>query len=149
MLLVYRFGERIVRVFPEHVQAIYARFAHGTFASLRGIPFIGVLTILAWSAEAGRLFFVMQSLDVAVGPLAALFTVAAVSLALIVPTPGGLGGVEAAFVLVLGVFGVSVPVALTIALLDRLISYYSLIVFGFPAFLLTKRGTGHGGRSRP
>jgi uncharacterized protein (TIRG00374 family) len=101
---------------------------------------VALLTVLAWSAEAGRLYFVMQSLDLGIGPLAALFTVAAVSLSLIVPTPGGLGGVEAAFVLVLPVFGVAKNDALLVAILDRLISYYSLILFGLPAFLLTKRG---------
>ena len=117
------------------MQAIYAKFAHGTFASLsslKGLPLLILLTILAWSAEAGRLYFVMQALDVHLGPLAALFTVAAISLALIVPTPGGLGGVEAAFAGVLAVFGVPLQIALAVALLDRLISYYSLILFGLP-----------------
>ena len=141
MVGMYLYGERVVAFFPERVQAIYGRFAHGTFASLKGFPLIVVLTVLAWSCEAGRLYFVMQALHVGLGPLAALFTVAAISLALIVPTPGGLGGVEAAFAGVLAIFGVPFQVAVTVALLDRLISYYSLIVFGLPAFLFTKRGT--------
>ncbi|MBI3970140.1 MAG: flippase-like domain-containing protein [Chloroflexi bacterium] len=140
MLLIYRFGERLVSFFPDKVQANYTKFAHGTFSSLKNPPVLGVLTLLAWAAEAGRLYFVMQALHVGIGPLAALFTVAAISLALIVPTPGGLGGVEAAFVGVLAVFGIPLQLALAVALLDRLISYYSLIAFGLPAFLLTRRG---------
>lgn len=143
LLVAYRFGARLVAFFPTRVQEIYERFAHGTFSSfsLRSAPLLVVLTILAWSAEAARLYFVVSALDVpGIGPLAALFTVAAISLSLIVPTPGGLGGVEAAFVLVLAVFGVDRSLAVAVALLDRLISYYSLIVFGFPAFILTKRG---------
>ena len=142
MVVTYRFGGRLVSYFPPRVQEVYSRFAEGTFSSLapRSFPALGFLTILAWSAEAARLYFVMQALDVNIGPLAALFTVAAVSLSLIIPTPGGLGGVEAAFVLVLAVFGVDKSLAVAVALLDRLISYYSLIIFGFPAFLLTKRG---------
>jgi uncharacterized protein (TIRG00374 family) len=140
MIVAHRYGERIMTVFPETVQSIYRRFAHGTFSSLKNLPLLACLTILAWAAEAGRLYFVMQALNVSLGPLVALFTVAAVSLALIVPTPGGLGGVEAAFALVLTGFGVPVPLALAVALLDRLISFYSLVVCGFPAFLLTKRG---------
>ncbi len=40
----------------------------------------------------------------------------------------------------LAVFGVDKSLALAVALLDRIISYYSLILFGFPAFLITKRG---------
>jgi glycosyltransferase 2 family protein len=147
MLCAYFLGERVVAFFPGRIQDAYARFAHGTFASLRARswPGLATLTVLAWSAEAARLYFVMQALQVPAlqanaGPLAALFTVAAVSLSLIIPTPGGLGGVEAAFVLVLAVFGVDKSLAVTVAFLDRLISYYSLIVFGFPAFLVTKRG---------
>jgi uncharacterized protein (TIRG00374 family) len=144
MALTYWYGERVVAFFPRRVQEVYARFAHGTFASLfasrRHVPVIAVLTVLAWSAEAGRLYFVMQALHVGLGPQAALFTVAAISLSLIVPTPGGLGGVEAAFAAVLSVFGVPLHAAVAVALLDRLISYYSLILFGLPAFFLTKRG---------
>lgn len=140
MAVLYRFGERLVALFPASAQAVYAKFAHGTFSSLKGIPVLSALTVLAWGAEAGRLYFVMQSLHLGLGPLAALFTVAAISLALIVPTPGGLGGVEAAFAGVLAVFGVPPAVALAVALLDRIISYYSLIIFGLPAFLCTKRG---------
>ena len=140
MWILYRYGERLVRFFPARVQEYYERFAHGTFSSLNPLPLVIVLTVLAWSAEAGRLFFVMKSLHVPVGPLGALFTVAAISLALIAPTPGGLGAVEAAFVAILAVFGVSVQVALAVALLDRLISYYSLIIIGLPTFLISKRG---------
>jgi uncharacterized protein (TIRG00374 family) len=143
LVVIYRFGDRIAAHFPETVQTVYRKFAHGTFASLssiRGLPILILLTILAWGAEAGRLYFVMQALHVDLGPLAAFFTVAAISLALIVPTPGGLGGVEAAFAGVLAVFGVPLQVALAVAVLDRLISYYCLILFGLPAFLLTKRG---------
>lgn len=140
LAVLYRYGERLMTSFPASVQAVYAKFAHGTFSSLKGIPILGLLTVLAWGAEAGRLYFVMESLQVGLGPLAALFTVAAVSLALIVPTPGGLGGVEAAFAGVLAVFGVPPATALAVALLDRMISYYSLILFGLPTFLFTKRG---------
>ncbi|HEU5319002.1 MAG TPA: lysylphosphatidylglycerol synthase transmembrane domain-containing protein [Chloroflexota bacterium] len=143
MIAAYFFGSRLAAFFPNRVQVIYERFAHGTFSSftLRSAPLLVLLTILAWSAEAARLYFVVSALDVpGIGPLAALFTVAAISLSLIVPTPGGLGGVEAAFVLVLAVFGVDRSLAVAVALLDRVISYYSLIIFGFPAFILTKRG---------
>jgi uncharacterized protein (TIRG00374 family) len=143
LFVTYRFGERVMAFFPHSIQEVYRRFAHGTFSSfsLRSAPVLAILTVFAWSAEAARLYFVVRALDVpGVGPLAALFTVAAISLSLIMPTPGGLGGVEAAFVLVLAVFGVDRSLALAVALLDRIISYYSLIVFGFPVFLITKRG---------
>jgi uncharacterized protein (TIRG00374 family) len=140
MFVVYQYGERLIRFFPHRIQDVYGKFAHGTFNSLHPAPPVLLLTALAWGAEAGRLFLVMKALHVPVGPLGALFVVAAVSLALIAPTPGGLGAVEAAFVAILSVFGVSLQVALAVALMDRLISYYSLIALGLPTFLLSKRG---------
>jgi uncharacterized protein (TIRG00374 family) len=142
MIVAYFLGERLANYLPERLQTKYRAFAHGTFAALtpRNLPLLAILTVLSWSAEAGRLFFVMRALGLTIGPMGALFTVAAISLALIAPTPGGLGAVEGTFVLVLGVFGVAAPLALAVAVLDRLISYYSLIVIGLPAFLVTKRG---------
>jgi len=107
MFVLYRYGERLMRFFPHRIQDVYAKFAHGTFNSLHPAPPVLLLTVLAWGAEAGRLFFVMKALHVPVGPVGALFIVAAISLALIAPTPGGLGAVEGAFVIVLAVFGVS------------------------------------------
>ena len=140
MVVVYRYGERLVRFLPHRFHDVYDKFAHGTFSSLNPVPTIALLTGLAWTAEAGRLFFVMKALHVGLGPLEALFTAAAISLALIAPTPGGLGAVEGAFVLILAVFGIGSQVALAVAVLDRLISYYSLILIGLPTFLLSKRG---------
>jgi glycosyltransferase 2 family protein len=140
MLIMYRYGERVMSFAPQRFREAYSRFAHGTFSAFKRLPIVSALTLLAWAAEAGRLFFVMRALNVGVGPVSALFTAAAISLALIVPTPGGLGGVETAFVLVLAVFGIDKELAVAVAFLDRIISYYSLIVFGFPAFLVTKRG---------
>jgi uncharacterized protein (TIRG00374 family) len=140
MLAAYRYGERLMRFFPHRVQHIYSQFAHGAFRSLHPAPPVLALTALAWFAEAGRLFWVMKALHVGIGPLGALFIMAAISLALIAPTPGGLGAVEAAFVAILAVFSVPLQVALAVALMDRLISYYALILIGLPTFLLSKRG---------
>ena len=47
------------------------------------------------------------------------------------PTPGGLGAAELAIVAALALIGKSGEIAIAAALLDRLISYWSLILFGF------------------
>ncbi len=140
LFLMYRFGDRVMRMFPPRIHETYQRFAAGTFASFKNIPLLMLYTGLAWASEAGRLYCVIRSLGVAITPLEALFIVAAISLALIVPTPGGLGGVEAAFLGVLPLFGVATQVAVVVAFMDRLISYYGIIAAGLPAFVLSRRG---------
>ena len=138
--VMHRYGSVIVRVLPARIQETYHRFAGGTFASFRNPHVLALLTALAWASEAGRLYCVVRSLGVAITPVESLFTVAAISLALIIPTPGGLGGVEAAFIGVMPLFGVPPSVAIVVAFLDRLISYYGIIATGLPAFVLSRRG---------
>ena len=138
--VMYRYGSIIMRMFPKRIHETYDRFADGTFASFRNPHILAILTAMAWASEAGRLYCVVRSLGVAISPVESLFTVAAISLALIIPTPGGLGGVEAAFLGVMPLFGVPAQVAIVVAFLDRLISYYGIIATGLPAFVLTRRG---------
>jgi uncharacterized membrane protein YbhN (UPF0104 family) len=140
--IMYRYGAAIMRLFPGRIQEVYGRFAGGTFASFRHPHILAALTALAWASEAGRLYCVVRSLGVQITPVQSLFTVASISLALIVPTPGGLGGVEAAFIGVMPLFGVEASVAIVVAFLDRLISYYGIIATGLPTFVLTQRGRG-------
>jgi hypothetical protein len=56
-------------------------------------------------------------------------------------TPGGLGLVEGGIIGVLSsaLFAVAAPVAVAVALLDRVINYWSIIVFGFVLYLVSKR----------
>jgi glycosyltransferase 2 family protein len=54
-------------------------------------------------------------------------------------TPGGVGVVEGAVTVALGLFLNDPTLALSIALLDRLINYWSLVVGGFVLYLVSKR----------
>jgi hypothetical protein len=54
-------------------------------------------------------------------------------------TPGGIGLVEGAVVGVLKLFGVDDNTAISIALLDRLINYWSIVIGGFIVYLLSRR----------
>jgi glycosyltransferase 2 family protein len=53
-------------------------------------------------------------------------------------TPGGMGVVEGAVTLALGLF-VDHQLAISIALLDRLINYWSLIAGGLVLYLISRR----------
>jgi len=139
LALMHWQGPRVVRLFPARFQDLYHRFAAGAFASFQHLPFVGVLTFLAWSCEIGRLAIVAHALGVALPFPAVLVVLSGASLLLTVPTPGGIGAVEVGLAALLTLFGVSPATALAVALLDRLISYWGLIAAGLPTYLFSKR----------
>ena len=148
------FGRQIiVRLpFPHQVLELYDRFEEGVFGALvaKHLPSLGVMTGFIWMTEALRLYLIVQALsfaDVSLGLSGAVFVALIGSLLTAVPlSPAGLGIVEAGVVGVLHVaYGVPLPEATAIALLDRVISVFSIIVFGSIAYALSPlpRGMGH------
>jgi glycosyltransferase 2 family protein len=147
------FGRRIiVRLpLPHQVLELYDRFEEGVFGALvvRHLPSLSVMTGLIWMTEALRLYLVVQALgfaDVSLGLSGAVFVALIGSLLTAVPlSPAGLGIVEAGVVGVLHVaYGVPLPEATAIALLDRVISVFSIIVFGSIAYALSSKPRGLG-----
>ncbi len=109
---------------------------------------------MIWLTEGIRLFFVVQALGfagVSMGLSGAIFVALIGSLLTAVPlSPAGLGIVEAGVIGVLTVaYGVSLPEATAIALLDRVISVFSVIVFGSIAYALSKKPSGTGWIPQP
>ncbi len=153
LLTMRNFGRRIIIALPLPHQVIdlYDRFEEGVFGALvtRQLPGLGVLTGFVWMTEALRLFLVVQALgfaDVSLGLSGAVFVALIGSLLTAVPlSPAGLGIVEAGVVGVLHVaYGVPLPEATAIALLDRVISVFSIIVFGSIAYALSSKPRGLG-----
>lgn len=147
------FGRRIIVALPlpHQVLELYDRFEEGVFGALvaRRLPRLGLLTGLIWMTEALRLFLVVQALgfaDVSLGLSGAVFVALIGSLLTAVPlSPAGLGIVEAGVVGVLHVaYGVQLPEATAIALLDRVISVFSIIVLGSIAYALSPKPRGMG-----
>jgi len=147
------FGRRIIVALPlpHQVRDLYERFEEGVFGALaaRQLPALGLLTGLIWMTEALRLFLVVQALgfaDVSLGLSGAVFVALIGSLLTAVPlSPAGLGIVEAGVVGVLTVaYGVPLPEATAIALLDRVISVFSIIVFGSIAYAISPKPRGLG-----
>ena len=145
------FGRRILNVLPTppRVLELYERFEEGVFVAiaLRQLPFLGVLTGSIWMTEALRLFFVVHALnfaDVELGLSGAVFVALIGSLLTAVPlSPAGLGIVEAGVVGVLTVaYGVPLAEATAIALLDRVISVFSIIVLGSIGYLVSSKPRG-------
>src|ERR1700724_1830172 len=143
-LLVVRYSEgRVSRYLPERLRAQAARFKHGLLSAFAGrLPLLLGLTILVWMAESARLFLVVQALPLHISlSLAQIMFIALVaSLLTTIPAlPGGLVLVEGGIIAVLVFFGLTASKAFTVAILDRIISYWSLIAVGLVVFLLSHR----------
>lgn len=131
-LAVYYVAPRIGRFFPREVRRIGRLFREGVLHSFRALPEAGPETVLIWLAEAARLAFVLAALRLELPISGVIFVAVASSLLTTVPlTPAGFGFVELAVVYVLTTgFGLATHDAIAVAVLDRLVSVFSVIVVG-------------------
>ncbi len=131
-------GQRLLRLLPEAVFHRYESFRTGTVNSFNNLHLLVPLTALVWAMESGRLALVVYALGdgSSLGAAQLLLIALVAALLTTVPfLPGGLGLVEAGMVGVLvSVGGLSREAALSIALLDRSISYGSVVVVGAVVF---------------
>ena len=120
---------------PERIEAVYHRFHQGTMGSFGRLPLVFGLGVLSWMCEVGRLFFVLKALGVSVATGLVLFVPMASGLLSALPlTPGGLGIVETVVSGLLTVELDDVGVAVAVVLVDRSISYASIIATGGTMF---------------
>jgi uncharacterized protein (TIRG00374 family) len=155
LLFLRRVGARLLAILPlprkQTILELYERFEEGVFGAIgrRALPRLLVLTGLIWMTESLRLWFVVQALgfpDVSLGISGAVFVALIGSLLTAVPlSPAGLGIVEAGIIGVLTlVYNVPLAEATAIALLDRVISVFSVIIFGSIAYVLSPKPRGEG-----
>ena len=134
-------GQRFLRLLPEAVFHRYESFRMGTVESFRDLPVLVALTAMVWALESGRLALVVYALGDggSLGAAQLLLIALVAALLTTVPfLPGGLGLVEAGMVGVLvSVGGIGRDAALSIALLDRSISYGSVVAVGAVVFAAT------------
>ena len=141
LLLMRGYGARLARFLPNRFEPAYHRFQKGTLGSLGQLRLVFLLGLVSWLLEVGRLYFVVQALGMDVPVALVLIVALGHAILSTVPTPGGIGAVEP------GVTGLLVlwlerSDAVSVALVDRSITYLSIIVFGGLAFLawqLTRR----------
>ncbi len=153
VLLLMRHQDSIIQRFlPERMRERYSRFNEGTLGSFRSLPYISFLTVLTWLSESARLLFVTWALGVHISDnpvneaLAIVFiALASAALTALPVTPGGLGLVEAlivkAFSWSAAASGAHIAndVVWSIAILDRSISYGSIVVFGLIVYYITAK----------
>jgi hypothetical protein len=155
LLFLRNVGGRLLAALPlprkQTILELYERFEEGVFGAigLRALPRLLVITGLIWMTESLRLWFVVQALgfpDVSLGLSGAVFVALIGSLLTAVPlSPAGLGIVEAGIIGVLTlVYNVPLAEATAIALLDRVISVFSVIILGSIAYVLSPKPSGEG-----
>jgi uncharacterized membrane protein YbhN (UPF0104 family) len=124
------------KLVPERFVRQYHDFHDAIFACLRrpALP-IGI-SLGIWAADGLRLFLVAKSLGADLSITLAVFVALMSALLTTLPiTPAGLGVVEAAVVVVLKLVDVHADLASSIAILDRVIGYWSLIVVGIALYM--------------
>lgn len=131
--LITQRRSNIAKVLPNRVKHFFLKFEEGLSEALvlRAIPAVFVYTLFIWFFESARLLFVILALGLKSSIAIIIFTALSASLLTSLPiTPAGLGAVELAIVAMLGFAGVDSDSAMSAALLDRFISYWSILIFG-------------------
>ncbi len=143
-------GESLARWLPTRFQTHYLKFQHGTLNSFRGrdLPVQILLGVLGWLMEVLRFYFVAQAMGLDMAMSIAMFAALANAIMTTIPVPGGLGFVETTLVAVLLLVGLSDTDAFTLTLLDRSISWLSIVGIGGVVFLvMTVRRTAANNRA--
>jgi uncharacterized protein (TIRG00374 family) len=139
LLSVRRFRKVFERIVPKRLHAYYFSLEHGLVGSFRQLPLLIFYSAIGWVIEGVTLYLVTAAVGHPVPVADALVVALVVSLLTTIPvTPGGLGYTEAGLVLMLGWLGIDVYTAGAITLLFRIITYWSIVVFGFILFVLDR-----------
>lgn len=131
---------RLEHCIPTRVRDQYVRLHDGLFASLRKPTGFILISLVIWLSEGLRLYLVSSALGADITPSTALFVALLSTLLTAIPiTPAGLGIVESAMVVMLRLVDVNVSLAASVALMDRVVGYWSLIVVGLVLYVRRMR----------
>ena len=138
ILLFMRFyGIKLASVLPVRFRRAYQDFQNSTLGSFKNLCVLVFLGTLGWLLEIARLYFVIESLGLSVSlPLIVIVALGS-SILSTVPTPGGIGAVESGVTALL-MISLGRPESLAITLLDRSITYLSVVILGGAAFLIAQ-----------
>lgn len=130
-------GERIARIVPRRFQSQYLEFQSATLENVKGprVVWQFILGVLGWVCEVARFYFVAQALGLDMALSIAMFAALANATLSTAPIPGGFGLVETGLIGILLLTGVSDTDAFTLTVLDRAISWVSIVVLGSIPFV--------------
>jgi uncharacterized protein (TIRG00374 family) len=130
----------LVRLIPQSWRGRVKLFRSGLFRSTSLLPLALSMTLLIWLSEALRLYFVFLAFGIEAGFMVALFISQAALIVMAIPlSPAGLGLVEILMLKILASTGLTSDMAGALTIVDRLISYWSLLALGGIGYLTSAR----------
>ena len=133
-------GGLLRKLIPQKFRNYYESFRQGLFRSPKKIPLVALESLVIWLSEAARLFLVALALGARIDFLLAVFISQASLILMSLPlTPAGLGLVELLMLTLFQQAGLANESAAALVIADRLISFWSLILFGGIHYLMSPR----------
>ena len=141
LLSMRRLRGAVERVLPKRLHAHYACLEHGVVGSFRRLPLLVAYSVIGWLIEGATLYVTAAAVGVPVSVAGALVVALAAALLTTVPiTPAGLGFAEGGMIIMLQWLGLDVYTASAVTLLFRITNYWSIVVFGFVIYVLSRNG---------
>ncbi len=137
LLMGMRFsGDRISGRLPHRFQESFQNIVVGALAGFkpRDVPAQLSLGMIGWLLETARLLLVAKGMGIEVDIWVALFAALAGAMLSTIPTPGGFGFVEGGLTGVLILLGLNDTDAFALTVVDRTISWISIIIIGGATF---------------
>ena len=137
LIIMRNYGERLARHLPDRIEEIYHPLQVGALGSFRArqLPLQFLLGVIGWALEIGRVYFVAESLGLDISFFVIMSAALTIAVLSTIPTPGGFGFVEGGLTGVLIFLGLGDTQALTLTIVDRSISWISIIVIGGTMFV--------------
>jgi uncharacterized protein (TIRG00374 family) len=143
LILLKVFKSHIMQIVPEKFVLIFENLhmsVYDSFSNTNTLVNVSILTVVSWLLESGRFLLVTKALGVDLDLPVIIFVVLTASLLTAIPlTPAGLGAVEVSIVGILAIMGIDTAVGTSIALLDRLISYWSILAIGAIVYAISDK----------
>jgi uncharacterized protein (TIRG00374 family) len=143
IIILQTFEKWLIRLIPEKLHIYFRNLSHGILSSVSDIEtmvYVFSLSLVIWMLESGRLYFVTRSLGLDIGIYTIVFIALASTLLTAIPlTPAGLGAVEFSMVFLLALSGVDTTLGTAVAFLDRVISFWSILVTGTIVYMVSKK----------
>jgi uncharacterized protein (TIRG00374 family) len=141
-IVLFIFHDHIEKQIPDRFSGHFRRLNQGIFEILkRPLPF-AALGVVVWLMDGLRVYLVAEALGANLTIPEAIVVSLLSALVTIIPiTPAGLGIVEGFMIWILPQLGVPQDTAVAIAFLDRFITYWSLVAFGLPTYVVHLRRT--------
>lgn len=140
LLFMPRLRPVVEFVLPTRLHRHYAGLETGVLGSFKRVPLLLAFTTVNWLVEGLTLFILAHAVGAPVSVPAAIIVALVASLLSTVPfTPAGLGVAEAGIILALTQFGLDKNQAGAIALLDRVVTYWSIVFFGAILYAFSRK----------